>query len=109
MNLCFCHQLPERSFFIKGKQFPLCARCVGQLIGAIVGFVLIGIEILIPATISGILIVPLLIDGFSQLFGLRQSNNSLRFLTGILFGIGFTMLSYLGSKLFLAIVKVSVL
>ncbi|PQL91928.1 DUF2085 domain-containing protein [Apibacter adventoris] len=24
-----CHQKPERSFFWKRKQFPLCARCTG--------------------------------------------------------------------------------
>lgn len=28
-----CHQLPERSFHIKGFQMPLCARCMGILIG----------------------------------------------------------------------------
>jgi len=24
---CGCHQMPERSFSVKGYQFPLCARC----------------------------------------------------------------------------------
>lgn len=28
-----CHCLPERSFFIKGKQFPICSRCTGILVG----------------------------------------------------------------------------
>ena len=28
-----CHQMPERSFFYKGKQFPVCARCTGVIIG----------------------------------------------------------------------------
>ena len=28
-----CHQRPDRSFFINGHQFPVCARCTGVLIG----------------------------------------------------------------------------
>jgi hypothetical protein len=28
-----CHQLQERSFFIRGRQMPLCARCTGILLG----------------------------------------------------------------------------
>jgi uncharacterized membrane protein len=34
-----CHQLPERSFFLDGRQLPLCARCTGTFLGAIVGLV----------------------------------------------------------------------
>ena len=34
-----CHQLPERSFFLNGHQLPLCARCTGTFLGAIVGLV----------------------------------------------------------------------
>lgn len=30
-----CHQMPERSFFIKGYQFPVCARCTGVYLGAL--------------------------------------------------------------------------
>lgn len=32
-----CHQLPERSFFLNGRQLPLCARCTGTFLGTIVG------------------------------------------------------------------------
>ena len=28
-----CHCRSDRSFFFRGKQFPLCARCTGELIG----------------------------------------------------------------------------
>ena len=35
-----CHQMPERSFFIRGKQFPVCARCTGVMIGNIAAYVM---------------------------------------------------------------------
>jgi len=33
-----CHQLPDRSFFVDGRQLPVCARCTGLYLGAGVGF-----------------------------------------------------------------------
>lgn len=35
-----CHQMPERSFFFKKYQFPVCARCCGVLCGEILAVVL---------------------------------------------------------------------
>lgn len=32
-----CHQRPDRSFFYKGYQFPVCARCTGLFVGYFVG------------------------------------------------------------------------
>lgn len=29
-----CHQRPERSFFLHGRQLPVCARCTGLYAGA---------------------------------------------------------------------------
>jgi len=32
-----CHQLPERSFALAGRQLPVCARCSGLYIGIAIG------------------------------------------------------------------------
>ena len=32
-----CHQQPERSFFLEGNQFPVCARCTGLYVSAAAG------------------------------------------------------------------------
>jgi uncharacterized membrane protein len=32
-----CHQRPERSFTIAGRQLPVCARCTGLYVAAMVG------------------------------------------------------------------------
>jgi hypothetical protein len=32
-----CHQRPERSFYLWGAQFPVCARCTGIYLGAALG------------------------------------------------------------------------
>jgi len=31
----FCHQMPQRCYYFNGKPLPLCARCVGIKIGAL--------------------------------------------------------------------------
>ncbi|RLC97560.1 MAG: hypothetical protein DRI77_07010 [Chloroflexi bacterium] len=33
-----CHRIASHSFIIGGRQLPLCARCTGTFIGALVGF-----------------------------------------------------------------------
>ena len=94
MNLLnlICHRKPERSFFIKGHQFPVCARCTGFYTGLLI-FLLYTFFSTIEYTstlliLSMILLIPVSIDGFTQFFGLRQSNNTLRFITGFIGGIG---------------------
>ena len=78
MNICkyLCHQKPERSFFYKEKQFPV--------IGAAAGFVLA--SLIQPNLIFVLGFIPLIIDGTTQYYGLRTSNNTLRFVTGLLCG-----------------------
>jgi uncharacterized membrane protein len=35
-----CHQIPERSFHIAGRQFAVCGRCTGLYVSALTGGVL---------------------------------------------------------------------
>ena len=93
-----CHQNPDRSFFFKGKQFPICARCTGELIGIVVTpFIYVLIKE-IPIWIFFILLIPLVIDGTVQAKTKYESNNSKRVCTGFLFGIGLMMLFILSTK-----------
>ena len=82
-----CHCRPERSFFYKGKQFPICARCTGELIGLIVGipiiFKLKDVDIIYIFLLS----IPLILDGGIQLVTKYESNNIKRVIKGFLFGI----------------------
>lgn len=94
-----CHRLPERSFFYKGKQFPVCARCTGVYVGMISIIIFLFIDPL-SWWISIFLLIPTIVDGGTQAYCNRESNNTLRFITGLLFGIG---LSSLGTILGLAI------
>ena len=87
-----CHRIPERSFFIKGHQFPVCARCTGFYTGLIV-YLIAYVFYKHPYNwnmlfISMILLVPVAIDGLTQYFGPRESTNTLRFITGFVGGIG---------------------
>ncbi len=37
IGYALCHQIPERSFHIGDYQLPLCARCSGMYLGAVLG------------------------------------------------------------------------
>lgn len=83
-----CHRIPERSFRIKGKPMPLCARCFAMLLGYLFTPIALVLSMVVPIWIPIIMTIPLLVDGFTQKWGWRKSSNGVRFLTGILFGIG---------------------
>jgi uncharacterized membrane protein len=91
-NVTICHRLPERTFNIKGHYFPVCSRCTGLLLGFLSFFIFLyfnHIPYSINLLIFSVLIMfPTVIDGYTQLIGLRESNNALRFFTGLIGGIG---------------------
>ena len=86
---CGCHQIPKRSFFIRGYQLPLCARCTGITIGYLISLLLCALQIVFPLSISLIMLIPLFVDGGLQLLFCIMSNNIRRFVSGLLFGVGF--------------------
>ena len=91
-----CHQMPERSLFIKGYQFPICARCTGILIGEVIFIISVCFSIYIPFIFSFIMTLPMVIDGLIQLKTKYRSTNKRRLITGLLFGYGFfSLLCYL--------------
>ena len=47
-----------------------------------------------PAILYLVFVLPILLDGGTQLFGLRESNWELRLITGAIFGIGTVALAY---------------
>jgi len=91
-----CHRIPERTFKIKKYYFPVCSRCTGIYISGFTYFFIVmfvpiiyNIELIILAIL---LLVPTAIDGISQLLNKRESNNKLRFLTGLFTGLGLAIL-----------------
>ncbi len=88
---CGCHQRPERSFFVKGYQMPVCARCEGELIGILAA--LIAVWFLRPSYwLMAVMMVPMAADGLIQGLTEYESTNWRRLITGILFGFGITMI-----------------
>lgn len=82
-----CHQMPERSFFVRGYQFPLCARCTGLMIGYVIGITSWHFVDVSPVW-SAAICIPLIVDGVTQYVRWRESDQALRPITGILCGIG---------------------
>lgn len=91
-----CHRIPQRTFQIKGHYFPVCSRCTGFYIGAFSYFTIayfVYIQYTVPLIFLGVLMmIPTFLDGFTQLLGSRESNNTLRLLTGLAGGVGLAIL-----------------
>ncbi len=82
-----CHQLPERSFFVKGYQFPVCARCTGVLIGYIISLILhfiFGTKF----TVCIYCCLVMFMDWYIQYLEIKESTNIRRLITGVLGGYG---------------------
>jgi uncharacterized membrane protein len=101
-----CHQIPARSPHICGHQFPLCWRCTGIFIGS---GLLFGWLLKTKRALSFWLCLPLAvlmpIDVLTAMLGLREGQNELRFVTGLLWGIFGTSVILLMAARLLAYAK----
>ena len=93
-----CHQLPYRSFHILGYKMAYCERDFAIYTGLLILGLLYAASHrkIRPATIWEVVILslPIAIDGFTQLFGWRESTWELRVITGSIFAVAVAWLVY---------------
>jgi uncharacterized membrane protein len=88
----FCHQRPERSYFIDGHKFAVCSRCTGLYFGFALTLVLYPLirSLRNAATPRRIFLLlaalPLAIDFSLTFFGVWENTHTSRLLTGALLG-----------------------
>jgi uncharacterized membrane protein len=106
-----CHRIDARSFHLGDRQIPVCARCTGQYLGAVLGlaflsinrprrtgrpgWIIIGILIIFAAVyiLDGINSYLHLLPGLSR-FYLYEPSNPLRLITGTGLGLGLSIMLY---------------
>jgi uncharacterized membrane protein len=87
-----CHQIPERSFFIAGHQFAVCARCTGLYAGFTAAAFCYPLVRSLRATDTPprrwlfIGALPLAVDFSLGFFGIWENTHLSRFATGALLG-----------------------
>jgi uncharacterized membrane protein len=110
LGYAVCHRIDARSFHIGTRQLPLCARCSGMYLGALLGLVFLTVTVPKRAgmpskslfVVLGLLVIAFGVDGvnsyitlmrqigtpfFSSLPTLYEPNNTLRLLTGTGMGL----------------------
>lgn len=87
-----CHQIPERSFFIAGHQFAVCARCTGLYMGFAAAVLFYPFVRSLKRTDTPprkwlfVSAVPIALDFGLGLFGVWGNTHFSRFATGALLG-----------------------
>ncbi len=93
-----CHQLAYRSFHIFGYKMAYCERDFAIYTGLFLLGLVFGLSKrrIRPATIKELVVLslPIAIDGFTQLFGWRESTWELRVVTGSIFAVAVAWLVY---------------
>jgi uncharacterized membrane protein len=88
----FCHQHPERSYFIEGHKLAVCSRCTGLYAGFAFTLLIYPLIRRLRTTVTPhrrwllLAAIPLGIDFSLTFFGLWQNTHTSRFLTGALLG-----------------------
>ncbi|WP_052889025.1 DUF2085 domain-containing protein [Thermogemmatispora carboxidivorans] len=87
-----CAQIPSHSFYIFGHPLGMCERNFSIYASMFVGSLLFVLSKRrlpgIPWWLWALTLVPIALDGFTQMFGWRESTPLLRVLTGTIFGLG---------------------
>lgn len=103
LGFSVCHQLSSRSLLIGNITLPVCSRCSGFYAGFLITAIILFIMFrkkesdLPPAYILIILAIFLLcfiIDGIASNFGLYNTNNNMRFITGVFCGSSIAIILY---------------
>ena len=94
-----CHQKSERCFNFFGKVMPICSRCFGIYLSLFFSLLMLffydfSFSKKFVLFVFVLFNIPLVVDGGSQYFNLRESNNLLRFFTGMLAGVGSAFVVY---------------
>lgn len=99
-----CHRMPSRTLWISDIPMGLCSRCSGIYLSL---FLMLIMSFIKPNCFnikylyaSLVLLLPLIIDGTLQLLGFYVSNNTIRLITGLLFGssIGYLIIYFTTTK-----------
>ncbi len=90
----FCAQTPTHSLYLGGHQICLCERCMAIYSSLLLGGLLLALFRSLGRRVAPldwrwwiVAMLPMALDGGTQLFGWRESNLGLRFLTGAIFGL----------------------
>jgi uncharacterized membrane protein len=87
-----CHQRPERSFHIDGRQLPVCARCSGLYVSALAGGLLALALGAVPWSSArarvwlGLAALPTLLTVTLELAGVAHPSNIIRMLSALPLG-----------------------
>lgn len=88
----FCHQRPDRSYFVAGYQFAVCSRCTGLYAGFAFTLLLYPLirslktTTMPPRILLLLAALPLAIDFSVTFFGFWENTHTSRLLTGALLG-----------------------
>jgi uncharacterized membrane protein len=94
-----CHQLPERSFFLDGRQLPVCARCTGLYLSGVAGLAAWwAVKLLrgwrpqtVPPRLAIVLLAivatPTVVSYLTGVFGVWDGSNQTRALLAVPLGV----------------------
>ncbi|HUV85894.1 MAG TPA: DUF2085 domain-containing protein [bacterium] len=98
-----CHCLPSRTLTVGGHLLPVCSRCTGIYLGIAAtyiflisrrGFKVNALPSLWASLAAAAMLLPMAVDGVSSYVGLRETTNTLRFLTGLAAGAALPVFAF---------------